>query len=148
MPHRSLVLPGVASDLADDVQQLFEELSRRPGAEPRPFSGDCRPSVDVRETDQAIEVTMDAAGIPPEAIRILFRADVLLIVGDKTPGPMTTRPVFHLVEREFGRFARAVRVNGAFEVGAARAVLRDGELTITLPKREERRGQAHRIAIA
>jgi HSP20 family protein len=147
MPHRSLVLPGVASDLGDDVQELFEELSRRPGALPRPFSGDCRPAIDVRETDRTIEVVMDAAGVTPDAIRILFRSDVLLIVGDKTPGPMSEPPVFHLVEREFGRFARAVRLKGAFEVREAGATLRDGELIITLPKREERRGQAHRIAI-
>ena len=37
---------------------------------------------------------------------------------------------------------------GAFDVPRARATLRDGELTIVLPKlEEERRGRAHRIPI-
>jgi len=51
------------------------------------------------------------------------------------------------VEREFGRFARAVRVNGAFDVHAAEAAIRNGELTIVLPKRPDRRGLTHRIEI-
>ena len=51
------------------------------------------------------------------------------------------------VEREFGRFARAVRVTGAFEVGAARAWLENGELTI-IPRRTDRRGHTHVIPIA
>ena len=54
---------------------------------------------------------------------------------------------FHLVEREFGRFARAVRVSGAFDVPNAQATLRDGELTVLLPKRLERRGLGQRIAV-
>jgi HSP20 family protein len=73
---------------------------------------------------------------------------VLLIAGDKTPAATPVPPIFHLVERAFGRFARAVRLGGAFDVRGARAALRDGELTITLPKQQERRGQSHRIPVA
>jgi HSP20 family protein len=85
--------------------------------------------------------------VPAEAVRILFRGGVVLIVGEKAPPPGEQAQAFHLVEREFGRFARAVRLSGAFDVGSARASLRDGELTIVLPKRDERRGQPHRIRI-
>jgi hypothetical protein len=38
-------------------------------------------------------------------------------------------------------------VSGAFDIGRARATLRDGELTILLPKLNDRRGQPHRIPI-
>ena len=51
------------------------------------------------------------------------------------------------MEREFGRFARAVRVSGAFDIGRATATLKDGELTVALPKMDERRGQAHPIGV-
>jgi len=53
-----------------------------------------------------------------------------------------------MVEREFGRFARAVRVTGSFDVATARATLQDGELTVILPKMTERRGQSHHIPVA
>ena len=63
------------------------------------------------------------------------------------PPPATAEPTFHLVEREFGRFARAVRLTGAFDVQRARASLAAGELTIVLPRLADRRGQAHTIPV-
>ena len=53
------------------------------------------------------------------------------------PGPAS----YHLVERDFGRFARAVRVHVAVDAARASATLRDGELRIVLPKIAERRGR-------
>jgi len=148
MAKSSPLLPAEATDLADDIRELFEDLSRGGAETQGTYSGDCHPSLDVRETEQTVEVTIDVAGVPAEAIRVLFRSGVLLIAGAKAPAPAPEPPIFHLVERAFGRFARAVRLGGAFNVQDARAILRDGELTISLPKRNERRGQAHRIPIA
>jgi len=40
-----------------------------------------------------------------------------------------------------------VRVDAAFDLDGGRAVMREGELTIVLPKRADRRGRAYRIPI-
>jgi hypothetical protein len=40
-----------------------------------------------------------------------------------------------------------VRLTGAFEVGRADAVLRAGELRVTLPRIDERRGLERRIPV-
>jgi HSP20 family protein len=136
-----------ASELADDVREIFEELAATLPNEARAYSGECRPALDVLETDEAIEVVMDVSGVSPDALRVVFRSGVLLIAGEKAP-PVTQSPrAFHLVEREFGRFARAVRVNGSFDVTAARAAIRNGELIILLPKQVDRRGAAHHIRV-
>jgi HSP20 family protein len=142
------LLPSVeVSELAEDVRAIFEELASTLSAEQRASSGECHPAVDVFETDDAVEIMMDVSGIAREALRVLFRAGVVLIAGEKAP-PIAREPqTFHLVEREFGRFARAVRVSGAFDVHAGRANIRDGELTVLLPKRADRRGRPHRIEI-
>jgi HSP20 family protein len=92
-------------------------------------------------------VIVDVAGVAPDAIRILFRAGVLVIAGEKAPYPTSDAQTFHLVEREFGRFARAVRLNGAFDIDGTKATLRDGELRIVMPKLDERRGRPHRIPV-
>jgi HSP20 family protein len=148
MAQFSFIPAGESTELADDVRELFEELSRTLHRGQPAFSGECHPSLDVLETDRAVEVVMDISGIPAEALRILFRGDILVIAGEKAPAPPAGQQTFHLVEREFGRFARGVRVTGAFDVPRARATLCDGELTIVLPKLdEERRGRAHRIPI-
>jgi HSP20 family protein len=147
MVQFSLLPSAEAADLADDIRELFDDLSRSLDRTERAYSGECHPALDVLETDEAIEVSVDVAGVPPAALRVLFRAGVLLIVGEKAPGPTTSEHTFHLVERVFGRFARAVRLAGAFDLQNCRATLHAGELTIVLPKIEDRRGHAHRIPI-
>lgn len=143
----SFLPSGESKDLASDIQDLFDELARALPAEQRAFSGECRPPLDVLETDAAVEVSVDLSGVPHEAVRVLFRGGVLIVAGEKAPTPPAPDRSFHLVERDFGRFARVVRVSGSFDVPAARATLRHGELIVTLPKREERRNRAHRVAV-
>ncbi len=148
MAQFTLLPSGESNELADDIRALFEELSRSLEHGQRAYSGECHPSLDVLETDSVVEVIVDISGVPAHALRILFRSGVLIIAGEKAPAPSGEDQTFHLVEREFGRFARAVRLNGAFDIQQSRAALRDGELTITLPKLDDRRGGPHRIAIA
>ena len=147
MAQFSFIPSAEVSDLAEDVREIFEELASTLKNEQRAYSGECHPALDVFETDDAVEIMMDVSGISPEAFRVVFRAGVLLIAGEKAPPIARAPQTFHLVEREFGRFARGVRLNGAFDVEAGRATIRDGELTIVLPKRADRRGRAHRIQV-
>ena len=147
MAQFSFIPSGEAGELADDLRDLFEELAGSLPHGQRAYSGEYRPTLDVLETDETIEVIVDVAGIAPDAIRVVFRAGVLLIAGEKAPPNPDAPLTFHLVEREFGRFARAVRLNGAFDLQQSRASVNGGVLTIVLPKLLERRGQAHRIAV-
>jgi HSP20 family protein len=135
-------------DIADDVRELFDEIAANLRQEERAYSGECQPALDVLETDHTVEVVMDVAGVSRSALRVLFRAGVLIIAGEKAPPAGGTDQAFHLVEREFGRFARAVRLTGAFDVANSRATLQNGELTIVLPKLTERRGRPQAIRIA
>jgi HSP20 family protein len=138
---------GESHELAEDVRALFDELATSLRHEQRAYSGECHPILDVYETDEALEIIMDVSGVSAEAIRILFRAGVVVIAGEKAPAVTSPAQTFHLVEREFGRFARAVRVNGAFDIARAHATLRDGELIVELPKMTDRRGSAHRVPV-
>ena len=147
MAQFSFIPTGEARELADDVRELFADLEATLKHEQRAYSGECRPTLDVLETDEAVEVVVDVSGIPAAALRVMFRAGTLLVVGEKAPPPVSGEQSFHLVEREFGRFARAVRLNGAFNVPLANASVDNGELTIVLPKLVDRRDQSHRIAV-
>ena len=147
MAQFSMIRAPETADLGDDIRVLFEELERTLPGEHRVYSGECRPSLDVLETGEALEITLDVPGVPIEAIRVLFRGGVVLVVGEKAPLSSTGEQTFHLVEREFGRFARVIHVTGAVDVRNAHATLRDGELNIRLPKLDERRGSAHRIPV-
>jgi HSP20 family protein len=143
----SFIPTSESGDLADDIRELFQDLASSLTHELRAYSGECHPSLDVLETEAAVEVIVDVAGVPPEALRVLFRAGVLLVAGEKAPPATQGEQTFHLVEREFGRFARAVRLNGAFDIQEGRATLAGGELTIVLPKMSDRRGMGRRIPV-
>jgi HSP20 family protein len=134
-------------ELSDDIRALFDDLDAALGSRRRVLSGDCRPAVDVRETDARVEVIVEVCGVPASALRVLFRAGAVVIAGDKAPSPPVAGQTFHLVEREFGRFARVVHVTGAFDVPNVHALVRDGELRIVLPKLAERRGRPHHIPV-
>ncbi len=139
--------PGEPRELAEDIRELFDDLAATLEHEQRAYSGECHPSLDVLETETAVEIVVDVAGIPAEALRVVFRAGVLIVAGEKAPAPAVTDQTFHLVEREFGRFARAVRLTGAFDIGGSRAAVQDGELTVILPKLQDRRNHPHRIPV-
>ena len=143
----SFLPSGESRELADDIRQLLEELALTLPHERRAYSGECRPTLDVLETDEAVEVTVDLGGVAADAVRVLFRSGVLIIAGEKAPTQVAAEQTFHLVERDFGRFARVVRLSGAFDIPRARASLAEGELTVVLPKRDERREQKHTIRI-
>jgi HSP20 family molecular chaperone IbpA len=144
----SFLASSEVSDIAEDVREIFAELASTIGAERRAASGECRPALDVFETDAVVEVVMDVSGVSPEAVRVVFRSGVLLIAGEKAPPVARSPRAFHLVEREFGRFARGIRLEGSFDVAAAQATIRNGELRVVLPKQSDRRGAAHRIPIS
>lgn len=134
-------------DIAEDIRVVFEELAAKLRHDQRAYSGEYEPAFDVLETDEAFEIVMDLCGVPKEAVRVLFRAGVVIIAGEKAPPPSGGSHTYHLVEREFGRFARAVRLTGAFDLDSSRASLVHGELTVVVRKLPDRRGRPHEIPV-
>lgn len=98
------------------------------------------PPMDVLERPDGLEIRVDVAGIPATALAITVRGQVLYISGDKGPAGCHSGATFHVAERTCGRFLRVVPLRMAFQTGAIRATLRNGELRIVVPRAEERRG--------
>ena len=114
-----------------------------------PGAGDCVPPMDVLETGVGVELVIDLPGVPASAVTVVFSNGTVIISGRKTPGGCAhAHAAFHLAERSFGRFVRAVRLAGAFDGGRATATLTAGELRVTLPRIEERRGRDVPIAVS
>ena len=149
---RTLTRLPISSDVGDvspDVRRLFDELARQRPERHHQITGECLPPLDVVETVDAIDLLLDLPGVPAANLRILVKAGVVIVAGEKDRPDQSARghASFHLVERDFGRFARAVRVRAAIEASKATATLRDGELRVRLPKLEERRGQPIMVPI-
>ena len=130
------------ADLAQDVERLLEDLARRRPDRGHVVAGECMPVVDVFETDRTVEIVLDLPGVAADALRVLIKSGVVLIVGEKERPVLTTgTPAsFHLVERDFGRFARAVRIGGAVDADQARARTRPVAQALEGPHGGARRG--------
>ena len=131
-------------EFGDEARRLLDALEgERAGG-----AAQCSPPIDVIETAGTVEVLMDLPGVAPEGLQVVFSRGTLVIAGHKLPPTCQHRDAaFHLAERSFGRFARVVRLAGAFDAGRAHASLAGGELRIVLPRIAERRGRDIRIVV-
>ena len=126
-------------ELPDDLRHLLDVNAS---------AAECTPPLDVLETALGLEVLLDVPGVAASDIEIVFARNVLLIAGSKHPAACEhSDAAFHIAERAFGRFGRALQLEGAFDAGRATATLRDGELRLVFPRLEERRGRQIRIPI-
>ena len=141
----AIALPSEINEFAPEVRQVFIDLGRTFGSES--LAGECAPALDVYETDDALEITVDLPGVDSAAIRVIGKGDSVLIAGEKAARRARRESSFHLVERGYGRFARVVRLGRACDLSRARATLAHGELRVSIPKTSERRGKAIPIAV-
>jgi HSP20 family protein len=136
-----------------DLRNGSEDLHRRLGwLERELVPGESSPSdsppMDVLETEAGIEIVLDLPGIDTQAVAVAFKDGAVVISGTKRPTRCHQgQAAFHLAERSFGRFTRAVKLGGAFDANKATATLASGELRIVLPRIEERRGRPITIRV-
>lgn len=134
-------------DLGDEARRLFDRLAEESGV--GELTGECSPPLDVIETSSTVEIVVDLPGVKIDDIQVVFGRGTLVVGGIKQPPTCEQQheAAFHLAERGFGRFARAVRLSGAFDAGRATATFSAGELRVVLPRIEERRGRELRIPV-
>jgi HSP20 family protein len=75
-------------------------------------------------------------------VRAVVRENAVIIAGEKAAaGCAAADARFHLAERSFGRFARAIRLLTPVDASRATAELSGGRLRIVVPRVDERRGR-------
>lgn len=103
--------------------------------------GSWLPSVDVRETPEALLVQAELPGLRPDDVDVRVENGVLTISGEKKHEVEEGKEdaSFHLVERRYGRFERSLTLPGSVNADDVKARFDSGVLTITLPKVEAAR---------
>jgi len=105
------------------------------------------PSVDVRETDQAYQVTAELAGLDEGDMEINVRDNSLIISGEKKAEHHEKQDGRYYRERSFGRFQRVIPFPNEIDPGKVHASFQKGVLTIDLPKNAKAQDKARRIPI-
>ena len=94
-----------------------------------------QPDADVFETENAVVVRVELAGVRGDDLRVSVDGEALRISGVR----MAAEPVevrrLHQMEIATGPFERRLRIPIGFQREGVTAQLADGFLTVTLPKR-------------
>ncbi|MCS7251583.1 MAG: Hsp20/alpha crystallin family protein [Anaerolineae bacterium] len=92
-----------------------------------------RPPTDVYETDEAVVIRVEIAGLRPEDVWVALHGRCLVISGyrqDPTP-----KVAYHQLEIHYGEFHVEVDLPWVLDADTAQAVYRDGFLNVILPKK-------------
>jgi HSP20 family protein len=103
--------------------------------------------VDVRETDQAIEVKAELPGMDEGEVDVSIADGALIIRGEKKLERAHEGEGFMLRERSFGRTERILPLPDGLDLDAARAEFRRGVLTVTIPKAVQEQQGPKRIQV-
>jgi HSP20 family protein len=150
MPLTKRAPRGALTDLAflqREIDQLVGRLAQHDRSD-APAAGEWLPSTDVFECRGNLVVTVEAPGLAPESLRVLYRNHRLIVSGERRERrPSEGQPVFLCMERPQGRFVRTIELDQALEIQKAEARLEAGVLTITIPRLKDRRGRETSIPI-
>ncbi|HVO39775.1 MAG TPA: Hsp20/alpha crystallin family protein [Spirochaetia bacterium] len=122
-------------DLQEEINRLFD-MTKVP--EPRGiFERSFSPAMDVVENPDSFQVMCDLPGIEIQDIEISISGNVLTLKGEKRRGQKAGDPDSFREDTREGMFQRTIQLPLAVDAGKVEAVLKNGVLTIDLPKREE-----------
>ncbi len=102
-------------------------------------------AAEVADNDDRVQVMLEVPGLEADDIDIEVRDDVLVVRGEKKLAREETKGQYHVMERAYGRFERAIRLPVPVEDDGAKAKYRNGVLTVSLPK--SRSARARRISV-
>lgn len=92
------------------------------------------PSMDVRETKDAVEVTMEVPGISMEDVKVELEDNVLTIRGEKKSETEEKSDNRRVSERIYGSFERSLTLPSSVQADKIKAMMDKGVLTIVAPK--------------
>lgn len=122
--------------LRDEMDRLFGHvLEGRWDPDFGALFGGAYPALNVWETESALLVEAEVPGLTLDDVDVQVVGDELAIHGERKDATPKDS-VYHRRERPATRFSRAVRLPMAIDAEKVGATLKDGVLTVTLPKAE------------
>jgi HSP20 family protein len=111
-----------------------------------PQHGPMMPSIDVSETDNEVRISADLPGVSESDVYVSLVDDILTIRAEKKLEKKEEKENYHLVERSYGTFLRALRLPYAVDSDKIRAEFDNGVLTVTVTKCKDKE-QSRKIPV-
>ena len=113
-----------------EIDRLFNEFVQGGGG----GQSNIVPSIEISETDKALEVTAEMPGLERKDVEISIEDDALTIHGEKKiEEDQKDKNVQHS-ERTYGVFLRVLQLPPGIDPSSVQATMSNGVLKITIPK--------------
>jgi HSP20 family protein len=93
------------------------------------------PASDASSDDKAYRITMELPGVAEEDIHLSVDDGVVHLKGEKKSARDEKGTTWHFTERQYGSFSRSFTLPEDADAAGVKAELKDGVLTVTLPKK-------------
>lgn len=105
------------------------------------------PSIDVKETDKAIEVEAELPGVDEKDVQVTIADNILTIKGEKKAEREENKKDYFVSERSYGSFLRSFELPAGIDAANVDATFTKGVLKVTLPKTAAAEAKAKKIEI-
>lgn len=132
--------------IQEEINKIFEEILKHlkiSSSRQYTFS----PNMDIIETKEKIFIIMEASGLKEDDINIHLSGRWLVIEGEKKFQQIEGKPKFLLMERNFGKFYKAIPIPATINSHTAKAILEKGLLKIIFEKVQEKRKKSIQIKV-
>ena len=139
-----------ASSLSQRMERLFDEMVGSGlwrSSQERPLRGSWVPAVNILEKQDAMVITADLPGLKAEDVEVTVEEGTLSIRGERKLEEVAENESYHRVERLYGIFERSFTLPNSVDVEKIEARFANGEMTLTLPKREESKPRSVKIKV-
>jgi HSP20 family protein len=93
------------------------------------------PAAEASQSGEAYRIAIELPGVAEDDIHVTIEDGVLQIRGEKKSEREEKGDTWYFSERQFGSFSRSFRLPSDADAGAVKADMKDGVLTVTLPKK-------------
>lgn len=105
------------------------------------------PASDASSDDAAYRITMELPGVEEKDIDLSVNDGLLTVKGEKNTEHEEKSETWFFTERQYGAFSRSFRLPADADADNIDAKLKDGVLSLTIPKRETAEPNGRKIDI-
>ena len=135
MVFRDLGARNPLHQFRNEMDRLFNGFLGQAGETFLPALLRCQPAVNLWEQDDAMMVELEIPGVVKDQIDVSVVGKELSLRINR-PDAESPGVVYHRRERPVGNFSRVLPLPSEVDANRVTAELRDGVLTITLPRAE------------
>lgn len=106
-----------------------------------------QPAVDIYETGDSIVIKAELPDVDQKDIDVRIEDNTLILRGERKHEDEVKKENYHRIERYFGTFQRSFTLPATINQEMVEANCEKGVLTITLPKKEEKKPKQINIQV-